>query len=157
MAQKIREWVISCEQCIKESQIIRRFTLPPLQNPNEYITAPEDAMQDKLVLELTPSVGYEKIATAMELFSRYLFAYPTSNQGAKTNAKVINNIMAQHAYLPTTIISGKSSAFMSQVTKEVAGILGITVKHSTTKHAQTIGRTIWRVNQTGIEVSNRRV
>ena len=28
---------------------------------------------------------------------------------------------------------------MSHVTKEVAGVLGITLKHATTKHAQTIG------------------
>ena len=28
---------------------------------------------------------------------------------------------------------------MSYVTKEVAGVLGITLKHATTKHAQTIG------------------
>ena len=28
---------------------------------------------------------------------------------------------------------------MSHVIKEVAGVLGITLKHATTKHAQTIG------------------
>ena len=39
MAQLIREWVTSCEQCIRESQIDRSFTRLPLQNPNEHITA----------------------------------------------------------------------------------------------------------------------
>ena len=47
--------------------------------------------------------------------------------------------MTKHAYLPTTLISDKGTAFMSQVIKEVAGVLGITLKHATTKHAQTIG------------------
>ena len=59
MAQLIREWVMSCEQCIRESQIDRSLTRPPLQNPNEHITAPEVAMQIDLVLVpgLLPSGG----------------------------------------------------------------------------------------------------
>ena len=81
----------------------------------------------------------KKIVTAIDGFSRYLFAYPTSNQDAKTVAKVIINIMTKHAYLPTTLISDKGTAFTSTVIKEVAGVLGITLKHATTKHAQTIG------------------
>ena len=139
MAQLIREWVLSCEQCLRESRINPRLTRPPLQNPNEYITAPEDAMQIDLVPGLPPSGGYENIVTAIDVFSRYLFAYPTANQDAKTVAKVIFNIMTKHAYLPTTLISDKGTAFTSIVIKEVAGVLGITLKHATTKHAQIIG------------------
>ena len=96
-------------------------------------------MQIDLVPGLPPSGGYENIVTAIDVFSRYLFAYPTSNQDAKTVAKVIINIMTKHAYLPTTLISDKVTAFTSHVIKEVAGVLGITLKHATTKHAQTIG------------------
>ena len=112
---------------------------PPLQNPNELITAPEDAMQIDLVPGLPPSGGYENIVTAMDVFSRFLFAYPTSNQDAITIAKVMINIMTKHAYLQTILISDKGTAFTSHVIKEVAGVLGITLKHATTKHAQTIG------------------
>ena len=75
----------------------------------------------------------------MDVFSRYLFAYPTSNQDAKTIGKVIINIMTKHAYLPTTLISDKGTAFTSHVNKEVAGVLGITLKHAITKHTRTIG------------------
>ena len=130
---------MSCEQCIRESRIDCRITRPPRQNPNEHITAPEDAMQNDLLSELPPSGSYENIVTAMDVFSRYLFAYPTSNQDAKTIAQVFINIMTKHACLPTTLISDKGTAFMSHVTKEVAGVLGITPKHAITKHAQTIG------------------
>ena len=96
-------------------------------------------MQLDLVPNLPPSGGYENIVTAMDVFSRYLFAYPTSNQDSKTIARVIINIMTKHAYLPTTIISDKGSVFMPQVIKEVAEVLGITLQQATTKHAQTIG------------------
>ena len=71
MAKLIRQWVMSYEQCIRESRIDHRLTQPALQNPKEYITAPEDAMQIDLVPELPPSGGYEYIVTAMDVFSRF--------------------------------------------------------------------------------------
>ena len=47
--------------------------------------------------------------------------------------------MTRHAYLPTLIITDKASVFVSHVIHEIAEILGINLKHATTKHAQTIG------------------
>ena len=104
MAQLISEWVMSCEQCLKVSRINSRLNRPPLPNPKEYITAPEDEMQIDFVPGLPPSGGFENNVTAMDVFSRYLFAYPTSNQDANKIALVIINIMTKHAYLPTTLI-----------------------------------------------------
>ena len=52
---------------------------------------------------------------------------------------MIINIITKHAYLPTTLISDKGTAFTSHVIKEVTGVRGITLKHAITKHAQTIG------------------
>ena len=49
MAQLMRNWVLSCKQCLRESPIDRSLTRHPQQNPNENITAPEDAMQNDLV------------------------------------------------------------------------------------------------------------
>ena len=96
-------------------------------------------MQIDLLPELPPSGGYENIITAIDVFSRYAFAYPVSNPTAVNTAKVIIDIMARHAYLPTLIITDKGSVFVSQVIHEVAEIMGINLKHATTKHAQTIG------------------
>ena len=95
-------------------------------------------MQIDLVPGLPPSGGYENIVTAMDVFSCFLVAYPASNQDATTIVKVIITTMTKHAYLPTTLISDKGTAFTSHVIK-LAGVLGITLKHATTKHAQTIG------------------
>ena len=139
MEKLIRQWVKSCEQCITKSRVYDRLTRPALQNPNEHITAPKVAMKVDLVPEMPPSGGYENIVRAMVVFSRYFFAYPTSSQNTKTLARVIINIMTKHAYLPTTIVADRGSVFMSQVIKEVAEVLGITLRHVTTKHAQTIG------------------
>ena len=110
----------------------------PCKTPMNTLLRLEDAKLIDFLPKLTPSCGYENIVIAMDVFSRCLFAYPTSNQYAKTIAKVIINILTKHAHLPTTIISDRGTAFMSHVFKEVAGVLGITLKHATTKHTQTI-------------------
>ena len=108
---------MSCGQCIRESRIDRSLNHFSLQNPNEHIIATEDAIQIDLVPELPPSGGYQNIVTAMDVFSRYLFPYPTTKQDAKTIAKVLINIMTEHDYLPTNLISDKGTAFMSHVIK----------------------------------------
>ena len=77
--------------------------------------------------------------TAMDVFSRFPFAYRTDNRDAKTILKVIISMMTEHAYLPTTFIPDKGSAFVSHVNKEVTGVFEITLKHSTTKQAQRNG------------------
>ena len=75
MAQTIWKMVMPCEECIRGSQIDQTLTHLPLQNPSEHITATEDAMQTDFVLELPLSGGYQNKVTAMEVLSRYLFAY----------------------------------------------------------------------------------
>ena len=73
------------------------------------------------------------------MFSCYLFANPTSNQDAKAIAEVNINNMTKDAHLLATLISDRGTAFMSHVIKKVAGVRGITLKHATIKHAQTLG------------------
>ena len=87
----IKEYVMSCEQCIRESQNIRNLTRPLLENAIENNTALEDGLPIDLVPEVHPSGDYEINVTAIDLISLYLYAYPTSNQDAKTTAKNIEH------------------------------------------------------------------
>ena len=89
MAQRIKEWVMSYERCIRESRINRNLTRPLLENAIENNTALEDGLPIDLVPEVPPSGGCEIIVTAIDLNSLYLFAYLTSNKDAKTTAKNI--------------------------------------------------------------------
>ena len=57
MSQLIREWIMSCEQCIRETGIDRNLNPIPLQNTNEHVTAREEAMQVILVPELPTSAA----------------------------------------------------------------------------------------------------
>ena len=56
-------------------------------------------MQIDLLSDLPPSGGYENVLTAIDVLSRYLFAYPLTDASAIKVAKVIIDIMAKHAYL----------------------------------------------------------
>ena len=96
-------------------------------------------MQTDLLPELAPGGGYGNLITAVDMFSRYAFAYPVSNPTAVNTANVILDIMTRQAYLPTLIKTDKRSVFVSQVTQEVAKTIGINLKHALTKHAQTNG------------------
>ena len=79
-------------------------------------------------------------STAIDVFSRYLLAYPLTDASAVNEAKALIDIMTKQAYLPTTLITDKGTAFTSMIIAEITQILGITLKCATTKHPQTIGK-----------------
>ena len=135
----VRNWVRDGEICIQDQRINSTQITPDLIQIPEWDLGPEDLIQIDLLPELPPSGGYENIITAIDVFSRYAFAYPVSNATAVNTSKVVIDIMTRHAYLPTLIITDKGSVFVSQVIHEVAEILVINLKPATTKHAQTIG------------------
>ena len=56
--------------------------------------------------------------------------------------------MTKHAYLPTTLITDKGSAFTSTIVAEILQFLGITLKSATLKHPQTIEKLKRRSNET---------
>ena len=87
---------------------------------------------------LPPSGGYDHVITAIDVISRYLFAYPVARIAATAVSRVIMDKLCKHTYLPTTIFTDLGTQFNAQVTNEIASVLGIELKHATMKHAQTI-------------------
>ena len=97
-------------------------------------------MQINLLPNLPPNGRYEIFITAMDVFSRYLFAFPITDASATNTANVIIDIMTKHTYLPTTLITDKETAFASKLVAAIAQVLGIQVKCTRTKHPKTIGK-----------------
>ena len=110
-------------------------------NNTEHVLCPEDILEIDILPNLPNSAGHQNIVTTIDVFSRYLFAYPTQNVTAKTIGRCIVDVMTRHAYLPTLILSDKGSQFRTEVVAEITQILEIQISHASTKHAQTIG--IW--------------
>ena len=86
---------------------------------------------------LPPSGGYDHIITAIDVVSRYLFAYPVTRITATAVSRVIVDILGKHTYLPTTLVTDLGTQFNAQVTHEVAAVLGIERKHATWPNNET--------------------
>ena len=138
IAKCVKRWVEGCEHCAKDKRVPNATITPGLLNLPEWDLGPKDAMQIDLLPNLTPNGRYENVLTAIDVFSRYLFAYPLTDASAINLAKVLLDIMTKHSYLPTTLITG--TAFTSTIIAEITQILGITLKCATKKHPQTIGK-----------------
>ena len=70
-------------------------------NNTEHVLGPEDILEIDILPNLPNSAGYQNIVTMIDVFSRYLFAYPTQIVTAKTIGRCIVDVMTRHAYLPT--------------------------------------------------------
>ena len=92
-----------------------------------------------ILSSLRTSGGFDHTITAIDVFSRYLFAYPVSQITANAVSRVTMDIFCKHTYLPTTKITDIGTQFNAQVTYENAAVLGIEHKHAAMRHAQTIG------------------
>ena len=139
MAKHVKKWVERCQQCARDKRDPNATITPELPNLPERDFGPEDAMQIDLLQNLPPSEGYENVLTSIDVFFRYLFAYPLTDASAVNVAKVLLDIMTNHAYLRTTVITDKGTAFISTNFAEITQILGITLKYATTKHPQITG------------------
>ena len=140
IAKHVKKWVEGCEICAKDKRVPNNSITPELLNLPEWDLGPEDAMQIDLLPNLPTSGGYQTIMTAIDVFSRYLFAYLLVEATASNTAKVLIDIITKHSYLPTTLITDKGTAFTSKIIDEITKFLGITLKCATTKHPQTIGK-----------------
>ena len=63
---------------------------------------------------LPPSGGYDHIITVIDVFSRYLFAYPVTRITATAVSRVIMDILCNHTCLPTTINTDLGTQFNAQ-------------------------------------------
>ena len=107
MAKHVKKWVEGCEQCARDKRVPDATITPELLNLPEWDLGPEDAMQIDLLPNLPPSGGYENVLTAIDVFSKYLFAYSLTDASAINVAKALIDIMTKHSYLPTTLITDK--------------------------------------------------
>ena len=137
MAKNIKNWVNKCQICIQTKRINHDLLRTDLLNCPEWDLGQEDILQMDILPNLPPSGGYDDIITAIDVFSRYLFAYPVIRITATTVSRVIMDIQCKHTYLPTTIMTDLGTQFNAQVTHEFAAVLGIERKHATMKHQNT--------------------
>ena len=140
LAKHIKNWVQNCQMCIQNKRINNDLLKTELLNCPQWDLVPEDILQMDILRNLPPSGGFDNIITAIDGCLLKIFICVSNNPNhSPTVARVIMDILCKHTYLPTTIITDMGTQFNSQNTREVAAVLGVEVKHASTKHAQTIG------------------
>ena len=118
----------SCSDCIANKRISRRQTRPKKLSNTEFTMGPEDWLKLDILPNIPSSIGYKHIITNMDVFSCYLFAYPTQDMTARTVGRSTIDVMTRHYYLPKVILAHKGSQFRSEVVIQIATTLDIRKK-----------------------------
>ena len=139
LAAKIANHISLCRESAQTKRTPNSSITPPLIDMSQLALGPEEVPQMDIVPFDDPSGGYNAVITAMDVFSRYLFAYSVTRIDTRTVTRVLIDIITGHSYLPTTIITDKGTQFVAESMQQITTALGIQLRLATTKHAQTIG------------------
>ena len=139
LACKVQKVLDGCENCMKSKSVKETQLRPPLQKIYDPCDGPEDLLEIDIVGPLPASNGFTHILTAVDVFSRYLFAVPLKRPDTHSVVRGLLSIFTKHAYVPKHILTDKGTAFTAELLSEIAKAADIHISHATIKHAQTIG------------------
>ena len=134
----LTEYINNCLTCVQSKPTPTASLKPPLQPMSSLYNFPTDVLLIDLVGKMHPT-PYTFILSAIDVFSKYLFAVPLLKGDADLVARTLVSIFLRHSYIPSTIICDLGTAFTSHLMSELAQLLEVQLKHCTLKHAQTIG------------------
>ena len=128
----------NCLSCLQLKRVPSKFFKTPLQpvsTPNLY---PGETLQNDLVGPLKSPV-HRYVLTAVDVFTKYLFAVPLTNVRENTIARELTSIFCRHSYLPKTILSDLGTSFFSELLHELTKLLENQLEHTSLKHPQKVG------------------
>ena len=99
-------FISSIKNCLTCSQLKRvpsKFSKTPLQPVSSLNSYPGETLQIDLVAPLKSPV-HRYLLTAIDVFTKYLFAVPLTIVREGTIARELTSIFFRHSYLPKTIL-----------------------------------------------------
>ena len=78
------------------------------------------------------------LLTAVDVFSRHVFAIPLRRRDARLIVKSLMSIFTRHAYVLISILMDKGTTLSADVVKRTMEKAGISFEHARIEHAQTI-------------------
>jgi hypothetical protein len=125
MSSHVDTWIKSCDRCLRRKSIPDVAPIHPITSSQPL----ELVCMDYLSLE---SHGqYSNILVITDHFTRYAHAVATTNQTAKTTARVLLDHFIQHYGFPLRIHSDRGGAFESQIVKELCELTGMQKSRTT--------------------------
>ncbi|GBL80886.1 Transposon Tf2-9 polyprotein [Araneus ventricosus] len=129
-----KNFVLSCEQCIKNKSFTPKHAPP---QSNRIPTRPGDYISVDIKGPL-PNSSY--VLTVLDHFSKHIVLYSLKNITAETVSKHILNYISIHGR-PSQILSDRGLQFTSEVFSLINKTLGIKLSHTSPFHPQTNGQT----------------
>ena len=97
--EKIADYVRNCSSCLQVKQVQPSRLKPPLQKITATTPFPGDILQID-IMGAYPTTPYKYIVTAIDVFSKHLFAVPLMTASAATVASALVSIMFNHSFIP---------------------------------------------------------
>ena len=128
----------NCLTCLQLKRAPSKFLKTPLQPVSSLNLYPDETLQIDLLGPLKSPV-HRYVLTAIDVFTKYLFAVPLTNDRADTIARECTSIFFRHSYSPKTILSDLGTSYVSELLHELTKLLEIQLEHASLKHQQTVG------------------
>ena len=109
---------VSCSTLKRVSRRQLYLPLPPISSEQLF---PGDMMQTDLVGP-SQSPIYKYVLSGKDVFSKYLFAVPLRSAHAGIIAKAVIFLFFQHSGIPTTILSGLGTSFVTKLSQEMTDL-----------------------------------
>ena len=110
----------------------------PLQPFSSLTSYHGESVQIDLVGSLQAPL-HRYVSTAIDAFSKYLFAVPLTNARADTIAREVTSIFSRRSYLLKTILSDLGYSFVAEFTHELTQLQRVKLDHASLKHPQFVG------------------
>ena len=119
-------YINNCLSCIQTKSPKPENLTPPFNPFTSNKSFPADLLQVDIAGQLPKSGGYSCVITAMDFFSKYMFAQPITSPPAETVAKILMRWFSGHSYIPLGILTDKGSVFTSKLIQSFSEMLEFT-------------------------------
>ena len=99
-------YINNCLSCLQAKSPKHETLTGPLNPVSSYTSFPCDLQVD-IAGQLPKSGGYSYIITAMDVFSKYMFAQTVTSPSAEVVAKILMQWFLRHSYIPLAILTYK--------------------------------------------------
>ena len=127
----------NCPTCAQLKRVPSKFLKTPLQPVSSLNSYPGETLQIDLVGPLKSPV-HRYVLTAIDVFTKYLFAVPVTNVRADTIARELTSTFFRYSYLPKLILSDLGTSFVSELLHELTKLLELQLEHVSLKHPETV-------------------
>ena len=139
MAKQMRQVIKTCRCCLQYEGSTLKASLCPIVATTPLDLLHVDFTSIETTMELDKSPRVANVLVFQDHFTKYVLAYVTSNQTAKTIAKFLYGGFISIFGALARLLSDRGTSFTSSIIQELCEILGVQQLQTTPYHPQANG------------------